>query len=87
MHDSVKPHGRLPWFFTASQALADQVRGRRANRTHTAASSRMREDDGWEYQDRLGSKASNQDAELQRVVVQALPANPSGEKVLRKDIR
>ncbi|KAF2034930.1 hypothetical protein EK21DRAFT_55348 [Setomelanomma holmii] len=83
---TIKPHGKLPWFYTASQAFADHVRGRRDNRNHDVSPSRV-EDDGWEYQDRLGSKASNQNAELERVVVQALPVNPRNEKVLRKEVR
>lgn len=77
----VRPHGKLPWFFTASQALADHVRGRGGSRREDSASPR---EDGWNYQDRLGSKGSNQDAELERVVVQALPRDPDTEKVLRK---
>jgi AGZA family xanthine/uracil permease-like MFS transporter len=81
--EPVKPHGKLPWFYTASQALADQVRGRRDHYRDDSASIRTRED-GWEYQDRLGSKASNQDAELERVIVRNLPRNPEYEKVLRK---
>ncbi|KAH7095892.1 permease family-domain-containing protein [Paraphoma chrysanthemicola] len=83
---TIKPHGKAPWFFTASQALADQVRGRRTKHTHDVAASRIADNDGWEYQDRLGSKGSTHEAELERVVVQALPTNPSGEKVLRRDI-
>jgi hypothetical protein len=35
---------------------------------------------GWDYQDRLGSKASNHEAELEMV----MPTNPAREKVLRK---
>jgi AGZA family xanthine/uracil permease-like MFS transporter len=78
----VKPHGKLPWFYTASQALALKIRGRRDRRRDDVASIRCEEDE-WEYQDRLGSKASNQDAELERVVIRDLPRNPQHEKVLR----
>jgi AGZA family xanthine/uracil permease-like MFS transporter len=72
----VKPLGRLPWFLTASQALVDQLRGRRDNRMEDSGSIKS----GWDYQDRLGSKASNQDTELEM----AMPMNPAREKVLRK---
>jgi AGZA family xanthine/uracil permease-like MFS transporter len=80
--EPVKPHGKLPWFYTASQALALKVRGRRDRHRGDVASNRCEEDE-WEYQDRLGSKASNQDAELERVVIRDLPRNPQHEKVLR----
>jgi AGZA family xanthine/uracil permease-like MFS transporter len=82
-HDSVKPYGRLPWFLTASQALADQLRERHDGHRADSVSIRM-DQDGWDYQDRIGSKASNQDPEFERVVVQAMPTNPNREKVLRK---
>jgi AGZA family xanthine/uracil permease-like MFS transporter len=80
--EPVKPHGKLPWFYTASQALAVKVRGRRNRRRDDSSSIRTGEDE-WEYQDRLGSKASNQEAELERVVIGDLPRNPNREKVLR----
>jgi AGZA family xanthine/uracil permease-like MFS transporter len=76
----VKPHGKLPWFFEASQSLADHVRGRRGSDREDSASIR---EDRWDYQDRLGSKASNQEAELDRVHV-VMPRHPDREKVLRK---
>lgn len=79
--ESVTPHGRLPWFFTASQAFADQVRGRHDRGREGSASVR---EDGWDYQDRLGSKGSTHDAELERIVVPAMPRDPDREKVLRK---
>ncbi|KAH7414470.1 permease family-domain-containing protein [Phaeosphaeria sp. MPI-PUGE-AT-0046c] len=79
---TVKPHGKLPWFFTASQALADQLRGGRGGRRDDAASFRASHD-GWDYQDRLGSKASNQEPDPDRMVV-GMPRDPSREKVLRK---
>jgi AGZA family xanthine/uracil permease-like MFS transporter len=79
--DPVKPHGKLPWFFTASQALADQLRGGRG-RSDDAASFRASHD-GWDYQDRLGSKASNQGPDPDRVII-GMPTDPSREKVLRK---
>jgi AGZA family xanthine/uracil permease-like MFS transporter len=82
-HDSVKPYGRLPWFFTASQALADQFRGRRDEHRDDSISIRMG-NDGWDYQDRLPSKASNQGHEFETALGQAMPMNPSREKVLRK---
>jgi AGZA family xanthine/uracil permease-like MFS transporter len=80
MREPVKPHGRLPWFFTASQALAAQLRGRRDGRRDSSASIRTGED-GWDYQDRLGSKASNQEPQLESVV-HPMPTTPV--KVLRK---
>lgn len=76
----VKPHGKIPWFLGASQALADHVRGRRGSDRGDSASIR---DNGWDYQDRLESKGSNQDAELERVHV-LMPRDPDREKVLRK---
>jgi AGZA family xanthine/uracil permease-like MFS transporter len=82
-HDSVIPQGRLPWFFTASQALANQFRGRRDEHCEDSVSIRMGHD-GWEYQDRLPSKTSNQDHEFQGATDQAMPTNPNREKVLRK---
>jgi AGZA family xanthine/uracil permease-like MFS transporter len=62
--------------------MALKIRGRRDRRRDDIASIRCEEDE-WEYQDRLGSKASNQDAELERVVIRDLPRNPQHEKVLR----
>jgi AGZA family xanthine/uracil permease-like MFS transporter len=81
--DSVKPHGRLPWFLTASQALADQLRDRHEGRRSDSVSIRTGQD-GWDYQDRIGSKASHQDPDFERVTVQAMPTNPGHERVLRK---
>lgn len=82
MHALVKPHGKLPWFFTASQAVADQLRANRGTERSENRSFRS----AWSYQDRLGSKASNQEPELETVVFQTLspPTNPNREKVLRK---
>ncbi|KAH3979785.1 hypothetical protein HBI81_149420 [Parastagonospora nodorum] len=81
---TIKPQGRLPWFFTASQALANQFRGRRDEHREDSFSIRM-DNDGWDYQDRLPSKASNQGHEFPRTIDQInMPTNPSHEKVLRK---
>lgn len=76
---SVKPHGKLPWFFTTTHALADKIRARRGD----SRSVRTGET-GWEYEDRLGSKASNQPPELVTVTEHPLPTDPQLEKVLRK---
>lgn len=84
MHALVKPHGKLPWFFTAGQSLAGHVRRGNGVSKHDSASVRSA-GDGWEYKDRLPSKASNQQMELDRVVVQGKPTDPSREKVLRKN--
>jgi hypothetical protein len=54
----------------------DQLRGRRDGRMDDSGSVKS----GWDYQDRLGSKASNHEAELEMV----MPTNPAREKVLRK---
>jgi AGZA family xanthine/uracil permease-like MFS transporter len=79
----VTPHGKLPWFFTASQALAGHVRrGNGVSKDDTASVRSVV--DGWDYEDRLPSKASNQPMELDRVVVQGVPMDPSREKVLRR---
>jgi AGZA family xanthine/uracil permease-like MFS transporter len=77
---TVKPHGRLPWFVTAGQAIAGRVR----------TSSGSKDDDmsmrsgesGWKYHDRIGSHGSNR--ELETVHVPALPTDPRREKVFRK---
>jgi AGZA family xanthine/uracil permease-like MFS transporter len=83
MHGLVTPHGKLPWFFTASQVLAGHVRRRNGVNKDDTASVRS-VGDGWNYEDRLPSKASNQQMELDRVIVQGMPMNPNREKVLRK---
>lgn len=75
------PYGKLPWFFTAGQALAGHIRGRREGSREGSASPR---EDRWDYQDRLGSKGSTHEAELDRVVVQSMPRHPDHEKVVRK---
>ncbi|CAG5156901.1 uncharacterized protein ALTATR162_LOCUS4694 [Alternaria atra] len=76
----VKPAGRLPWFISASQNLADRVRGTHTPKSHDAISIRSTESD-WKYHDRMGSNGSNR--ELNSVVIQALPTNPRREKVFR----
>jgi AGZA family xanthine/uracil permease-like MFS transporter len=70
---TIKPFGKLPWFLKAGQALADHARG---------SDSSQIED--YYHHDRLGSKGSNPDAELERVVCPAMPRDPDHEKVLRK---
>ncbi|KAF2866730.1 permease family-domain-containing protein [Massariosphaeria phaeospora] len=67
---TVKPHGKLPWFITASQALASQFGGRSDQK---ADSISLKSVDSREH-------ISNQ--ELNTVV--AAPKNPSVEKVMRK---
>lgn len=76
----VKPHGRLPWFVTASQALADRIGHGNGSKDENA--SIRTADSNWKYQDRLGSNRS--DRELQTVNVQPPLTDPSQEKVLRK---
>ncbi|KAJ4367407.1 hypothetical protein N0V83_006989 [Neocucurbitaria cava] len=78
---TIKPHGRLPWFITAGQALADRLSHGRNKNQNDNTSIRSGES-SWKYQDRLNSKASNR--ELDTVAVHALPTDPSQEKVLRK---
>ncbi|KAF1915043.1 purine transporter [Ampelomyces quisqualis] len=77
---TMKPYGKLPWFFTASQALAAQLRGRRDSHRDSSASIRTG-DDGWDYQDRIGSKALNQEPQLESAI-HAVPTAPV--KALRK---
>ncbi|OAL50754.1 hypothetical protein IQ07DRAFT_437056 [Pyrenochaeta sp. DS3sAY3a] len=77
---TVKPHGRLPWFITASQALADRLG--HGNKNNSDGTSEQSEESSWKYHDRLNSKSSNR--ELSNVVVHALPTDPNEEKVLRK---
>ncbi|KAF2264590.1 purine transporter [Lojkania enalia] len=73
---TLRPHGRLPWFITASQSVASRFghssdpKADTASTTSGASHQRFRPD----------SKGSNQ--ELDTVVV--LPRSPRDEKVLRK---
>ncbi|KAF2176742.1 purine transporter [Zopfia rhizophila CBS 207.26] len=69
---TIKPHGRLPWFITASQALASHL-GRRSQQNNDLTSFKSGES---QEQFRSGSKDSNQ--ELDTVVV-----IPRGEKILK----
>jgi AGZA family xanthine/uracil permease-like MFS transporter len=75
----VKPHGRLPWFVTAGQALAGRVRGEGSSKADDV--SIRSGESGWKYHDRIGSHGSR---ELETVHVQALPTDPRREKVFRK---
>ncbi|KAG9186501.1 putative xanthine/uracil permease [Alternaria panax] len=77
---TIKPAGRLPWFITASQSLADRVRGNHTPKSSDAISIRSTESE-WKYRDRIGSNGSNR--ELDSVVIQALPTDPRREKVFR----
>jgi AGZA family xanthine/uracil permease-like MFS transporter len=70
----VKPHGKLPWFITASHSLASSF-GRDSSGKQDAASTKSSES---QKHFRDGSKGSDQ--ELETVVVAA----PRDEKVLRK---
>ncbi|CAN9088499.1 hypothetical protein CC77DRAFT_1019090 [Alternaria alternata] len=77
---TIKPAGRLPWFITASQSLADRVRGTHTPNSRDAISIRSTESE-WKYHDRIGSNGS--DRELDSVVIQALPTDPRREKVFK----
>ncbi|KAF1939538.1 purine transporter [Clathrospora elynae] len=77
---TIKPHGKLPWFITASQAIVDQVRHSERHKEENA--SIRSGESGWKYHNRVGSNGSNR--ELETVVVHPLPTDPRREKVLRK---
>ena len=65
---------------TASQSLADRVRGTHTPNSRDAISIRSTESE-WKYHDRIGSNGS--DRELDSVVIQALPTDPRREKVFK----
>ncbi|KAH7130648.1 permease family-domain-containing protein [Dendryphion nanum] len=73
---TAKPQGKLPWFITASQAVASRF-GYERNSKHENASIRSSSS---QKHFRTTSKGSNQ--ELDTVVV--MPRDPRDEKVLRK---
>jgi AGZA family xanthine/uracil permease-like MFS transporter len=70
------PHGKLPWFLTASQTVAAQFGGP-SNKEQDTRSVKSGES---QRHFRDGSEGSNQ--ELDTVVV--IPRDPRDEKVLRK---
>ncbi|KAF2255518.1 purine transporter [Trematosphaeria pertusa] len=75
---TIKPHGKLPWFITATQAVASHFgHGSSHVPKQDAASTKSGES---QERFRSGSKSSNQ--ELDTVVV--IPRDPRDEKVLRK---
>ncbi|KNG48652.1 purine transporter [Stemphylium lycopersici] len=80
----VKPAGRLPWFVSAGQTLADRVRGTSRSKQDDTLSIRSLGESDWKYRDRIGSNSSNRDLALDSVTIQALPADPRHEKVFTK---
>ncbi|KAH7388704.1 permease family-domain-containing protein [Pyrenochaeta sp. MPI-SDFR-AT-0127] len=75
---TIKPHGRLPWFITASQALAGQL-GHGISKNKADDTSVRSGESSWKYHDRLHSNSSNR--ELETVAAPPLPTNPNLEKV------
>ncbi|KAL5120253.1 hypothetical protein ACEQ8H_001811 [Pleosporales sp. CAS-2024a] len=82
---TIKPHGKLPWFFTASQTLAGRIRGHGDEDRRAESISTGVDNDGWDYQHRLpSSKSSNQGLDFGSGMNEAMPMDPRREKVLRK---
>lgn len=73
---TIIPHGRLPWFVTATQAVAQHVSHRQETKLAETASTKS----GGSR--RFGSQSKDSDTELNAVVV--IPRDPRDEKVLRK---
>lgn len=73
---TAKPQGKLPWFFTASQAVASRLGYERSTK-HENASIRSTSS-----QERFRTTSKGSTRELDTVVV--MPRDPRDEKVLRK---
>ncbi|KAL6168664.1 hypothetical protein ACJQWK_05041 [Exserohilum turcicum] len=78
---TIKPPGRLPWFVSAGQTLANRVRGKPPSQEDVVLSDRSVDSD-WKYRQRIGSNGSHR--ELDTVIIQTLPADPRHEKVFAK---
>ncbi|KAJ4296514.1 hypothetical protein N0V90_006559 [Kalmusia sp. IMI 367209] len=74
----VRPHGKLPWFITASQAVTSHFGHGSAHDLKTENAS-LRSS---ESRERFRSRSRDTDRELDTVVV--MPRDPRNEKVLRK---
>ena len=75
---TVKPHGRLPWFITASRAMATHI-GHRNSVDVKRDSASFR---STESRERFRSQSRETNRELDTVDV--MPRNPDDEKVFRK---
>ncbi|KAF1968659.1 hypothetical protein BU23DRAFT_540923 [Bimuria novae-zelandiae CBS 107.79] len=76
---TIKPHGKLPWFITAGQAISSQFRqhGSTHSLKHDGASLRSGDS-------REGFRSRSLDSNRELDTVVAMPRDPRDEKVLRK---
>ncbi|KAF1951448.1 hypothetical protein CC80DRAFT_496058 [Byssothecium circinans] len=88
---TIRPHGRLPWFITASQSIAEHIGMRRDVKETTSKDSASVMSGGSEQRFRMQPGSGHSDRELDTVIVGTMETGPEfgvrdprDEKVLRK---